>query len=159
LRARLQLWSAASSLALSNRTESTPYVPETSREGTDARTRRIRLAEVLYQPGLLPGFPGPVPGPSLIGGFPGGCGSMPLPTPLFPLPPECAMAVEFKLVDKRSVIAGGVTTANLPHAVRNFRRSASEAASVTFSGMELSFRGGSPGRYPIIKKPAASNNI
>src|SRR5580765_7978365 len=32
----------------------------------------------------LPGLPGPVPGPSLIGGLPGGCGSTPLPTPLFP---------------------------------------------------------------------------
>jgi putative transposase len=32
------------------------------------------------------------------------------------------MAVEFKLVDRRSVIAGGVTTANFPQAVRNFRQ-------------------------------------
>jgi hypothetical protein len=63
---------------------------------------------------------------------------MPLPTPLFPLPPECAMALEFKLVDKRSVIAGGVTTANLPHVVKNLRRSSAKAASVMFSGMELS---------------------
>ena len=33
---------------------------------------------------LWPGLPGPVPGPSLTLGFPGGCGSSPLPTPLFP---------------------------------------------------------------------------
>ncbi len=33
---------------------------------------------------LFPGFPGLVPGPSLTFGFPGGCGSGPLPTPLLP---------------------------------------------------------------------------
>src|SRR3954451_13335824 len=33
---------------------------------------------------LLPGCPGPVPWPSLVGGLPGGCASTPLPTPLFP---------------------------------------------------------------------------
>src|SRR5262245_53524736 len=32
----------------------------------------------------LPGEPGAVPTPSLTGGLPGGCGSSPLPTPLFP---------------------------------------------------------------------------
>src|SRR5437879_732551 len=34
--------------------------------------------------GLLPGLPGPVPGPSFSGGLPGGAGSIPLPTPLLP---------------------------------------------------------------------------
>ncbi len=51
------------------------------REGDPERT--IHLPAGL--PPRLPGRPGPVPGPSLIGGLPGGGGSMPLPTPLFPL--------------------------------------------------------------------------
>jgi hypothetical protein len=54
---------------------------------------------------------------------------------LFPLPPECALAVEFKDVDNSSVIAGGVTTANFPQAAKNFRRSAEEAASASFIGL------------------------
>src|SRR5262245_8960303 len=41
----------------------------------------------LNAPPRLPGFPGPALRPSLIGGLPRGCGSMPLPTPLFPLAP------------------------------------------------------------------------
>lgn len=34
--------------------------------------------------GRFPGAPGPLPGGSLNGGFPGGWGSSPLPTPLLP---------------------------------------------------------------------------
>jgi hypothetical protein len=40
-----------------------------------------------------------------------------------------AMAVEVKDVDNSIVIAGGVTTANLPQVARTCRRSASEAGS------------------------------
>jgi hypothetical protein len=47
------------------------------------------------------------------------------------------MAVEFKDVDSRSVTAGGVTTANFPQAARNFRRSAAEATSASFSGLGM----------------------
>jgi hypothetical protein len=49
------------------------------RAGRSARSGRLA-------PPLSPGLPGRVPGPSLIGGFPGGWGSRPLPTPLLPLP-------------------------------------------------------------------------
>ena len=47
------------------------------------------------------------------------------------------MAVEVNDVDNSSVIAGGVTTANFPQAARNFRRSASDAVSLSGWGMEL----------------------
>jgi hypothetical protein len=49
------------------------------------------------------------------------------------------MAVELRDVDSRTVSAGGVITANLPHAARNFRRSAIEAASSSGCDMALSF--------------------
>ena len=57
---------------------------------------------------LFPGLPGLVPGPSLIGGFPGGCGSSPLPTPFLPWTTmtDCAIAGEFMLVESNKVIAG-----------------------------------------------------
>jgi hypothetical protein len=44
------------------------------------------------------------------------------------------MAVEFNDVDKSIVIAGGVTTANLPQLARNFRRSSSSGAPVSAAG-------------------------
>jgi hypothetical protein len=57
----------------------------------------------------------------------------PFPQPLLPFssdfPPDCAMAVEVSEVDNKSVIAGGVTTANLPQAAKNFRLSSIEADS------------------------------
>jgi hypothetical protein len=43
------------------------------------------------------------------------------------LPPEAAMAVELSDVERRRVMAGGVTVANFPQAARNFRRSSSVA--------------------------------
>src|SRR6187399_2162366 len=48
--------------------------------GLEAALRRYLLLFLR----LFPGLPGPVPGPSLTLGFPGGCGSNPLPTPLLP---------------------------------------------------------------------------
>jgi hypothetical protein len=44
------------------------------------------------------------------------------------------MAVEFNDVDKSIVIAGGVTTANLPQLARNFRRSSSTGVTVSAAG-------------------------
>ncbi len=44
-------------------------------------------------------------------------------------PPELAMAVEVRDVDRSRVIAGGVTTANLPHVFKNARRSSSSLPS------------------------------
>ena len=72
---------------------------------------------------MLPGAPGPVPGPSFTGGLPGGCGSLPLPTPLFPWirgwEPSCASA---GLV--RSVTTAGAThTAALTNDLRECLRS------------------------------------
>jgi len=46
-------------------------------------------------------------------------------------------AVEVKDVDNSNVIAGGVMTANFPQEARNFRRSAAEAASASFSGLAM----------------------
>jgi hypothetical protein len=55
----------------------------------------------------------------------------PFPRPLFPLFPEDeAMAVEFSDVDRSSVIAGGVTIANLPQVARNLRRSSSAVLEI-----------------------------
>src|SRR5438093_7268721 len=69
----------------------------------------------LCAPKRLPGLPGPVPGPSLIGGLPGGDPSRPLPTPLLPQPPvDRAIADELSDVDKRIVIAGGTISAKRP---------------------------------------------
>src|SRR3954465_13288982 len=87
-----------------------------------------RLWRPPITPFWLPGLPGPVPGPSLMGGFPGGWGSIPLPTPLFPfarklLLPDAAIASEVNDVDNSIVMEGGVTTANFPHVARNLRRS------------------------------------
>jgi hypothetical protein len=48
------------------------------------------------------------------------------------------MTVELKLVE-RSMTAGGVTAANFPQALRNFRRSAAEATSVSSIGTQFPF--------------------
>src|SRR5204863_10222209 len=86
----------------------------------------------LCAPKRLPGLPGPVPGPSLIGGLPGGRQSRPLPTPLLPLyrllplyqpPVDRAIAGELSDVDKRIVIAGGTISAKRPQDLRKTRRS------------------------------------
>jgi len=62
-----------------------------------------------------------------MGGFPGGCGSSPLPTPLLPLgadgAPDCAMADELIVVDSSRVMLGGTTAANFPALTRNALRS------------------------------------
>jgi hypothetical protein len=44
------------------------------------------------------------------------------------------MAVEFSDVDKSIVMAGGVTTANLPQRARNFRRSSSSGVPISTDG-------------------------
>jgi hypothetical protein len=44
------------------------------------------------------------------------------------------MAVELSDVDKSIVMAGGVTTANLPQLARNFRRSSSSGVPVSTDG-------------------------
>jgi hypothetical protein len=44
------------------------------------------------------------------------------------------MAVEFSDVDSSIVMAGGVTTANLPQFARNFRRSSSSGVPVSADG-------------------------
>lgn len=77
-------------------------------------------------PPRLPGLPGDVPGPSLTGGLPGGCGSTPLPTPLFPRglpPPDEAIAGDASDVDSNTVIAGGTVSEYLPQPFRKARRS------------------------------------
>jgi hypothetical protein len=59
-------------------------------------------------------------------------------------------AVECKDVDNSAVIAGGVTTANLPQVARNFRRSAAPATSTSFSGLAI-------GIFLVsLKSPSAS---
>ena len=42
----------------------------------------------------------------------------PLPKPLLPLPPDCAMASDFSEVESKNATAGGVTTANRPQRAR-----------------------------------------
>src|SRR3954447_22868615 len=42
----------------------------------------------------------------------------PLPKPLLPLPPDCAMASDFSDVESKNATAGGVTTANRPQRAR-----------------------------------------
>lgn len=74
----------------------------------------------------LPGLPGPLPGPSFTGGFPGGCGSSPFPTPLLPRgprPPEDAIAGDESDVDRRTVMTGGTVREYFPHPRRNALRS------------------------------------
>jgi hypothetical protein len=59
------------------------------------------------------------------------------------------MAVDVNDVDGSSVIAGGATTANFPQAARNFRRSASEAISLSEWNMELSYGAGHAGKFDL----------
>lgn len=60
----------------------------------------------------------------------------PLPLPLLPPAdpaPDLAIASDVREVASRSVIAGGVTAANLPHVFRNSRRSSSSELFMVFN--------------------------
>ena len=76
-----------------------------------------------------------------------------LPLPLPFLPEEAAIAVEFSDVESRSVIVGGVTTANLPQEARNFRRSSSALTSSFLSAELISWP---PGRSKLMDAIFAS---
>jgi hypothetical protein len=92
--------------------------------------QKVKKTAAVYDPPLLPGLPFDVPAPSLIGGFPGGCPSGPLPTPLLPFAnmlPDCAMADELIVVESKTTIVGGTATAKRPASARNCRRSARAA--------------------------------
>jgi hypothetical protein len=53
-------------------------------------------------------------------------------------PPENATASELSEVEKSTVVLGGITAVNLPHAARNFRRSSSSLSLEIVIGSSIS---------------------
>ena len=102
---------------------------------------------------LAPGFPGPVPGPSLTGGFPGGCGSTPLPTPLLPFSRTSSDPVEANEGSAFNVRMAGVTYTAF------FRRSRFDS-SILFSFHSIPNTAATIGRpYSNNTMPPAKSNM